>query len=224
MHLTDCFIDFFAFITDFRQKVATSQPPLELVRDTALALLAKSGQLASQGEFEACDLEQARFAVCAWADEVIAASAWHHKQLWLKERLQLTQFNTTDAGEEFFARLAALNPQQRELREVYYLCLVLGFTGRFCKAADQYHLQQLKESNLKLLTEGLNLSPNDTHPLFPAAYPSGENRPAPTRRFPLSAAAVAALLIPLIAFLALFVTYRLTLGTVADNFLKTVTN
>ncbi|HJV65165.1 MAG TPA: DotU family type IV/VI secretion system protein [Geomonas sp.] len=224
MHLTDCFIELFAFITQFRQRVATSQPPLEQVKETALSLMAKSGELASQGEFAACDVEAARFAVCAWADEALANSEWHHRHLWLKERLQQTHFNTTDAGEEFFQRLAALKPPQREVREVYYLCLVLGFTGRFCKSADQWHLQKLKESNLKLLIDGSLPGFLDQSPLFPAAYPPGSNRAVTPKRFSFSLPTLSALLAPLLVFLTMFVVYRITLGTVADTFLKTVTN
>jgi type VI secretion system protein ImpK len=224
MHLTDCFIEFFAFVTDFRQRAGSSQPPFAQVQETALDLLTKSGRLASQGEFPAADLEQARFAVCAWADEVMAGSQWQHKQLWLKERLQQTHFATTDAGEEFFERLAALKPEQRGVREVYYLCLVLGFTGRFCNAADRFHLQQLKESTLRSVTDGSPSPQNGEFILFPAAYPSARTGAAPAKRFPLSVTAVAALLAPLLILLALFITYRLTLSTVADNFLKTVVN
>lgn len=224
MHLTDCFIEFFAFVTHFRQRVATSQPPLQQVKETALALLTKSGELACQGHFPAWDLEQARFAVCAWADEVVANSAWHHKHLWQRERLQQIHFNTTDAGEEFFERLQALQPQQREVREVYYLCLVLGFTGRFCSAADHRHLQLLKEENLKLVTDSRQGAFPEGAPLFPAAYASASDRAAPPHGFSLSLPTLTALLAPVMIFLALFITYRITLGTMADTFLKKVAN
>ncbi|HJV35408.1 DotU family type IV/VI secretion system protein, partial [Geomonas sp.] len=151
-------------------------------------------------------------------------SEWQHKQLWVKERLQQTHFATADAGEEFFERLAALKPEQREVREIYYLCLVLGFTGRFCHSADRSHLQQLKESTLRALTGGAELPLGAESPLFPAAYPPAHSETAPAKRFPLSMTAVAALLAPLLILLTLFITYRLTLGTVADKFLKTVVN
>ena len=224
MRLLDCFIDIFAYITRLEKTVQAEQPPFDQVKGALDRLLAKSEALASEGNLEREAFDQARFAVCAWVDERLAGSAWQHKQLWLRDQLQRTLFNTTEAGEEFFARLAGLGLQQREVREVYYICLVLGFCGRFCQPGDEYQLEQLKGSNLKLLLGTVEVPALDRQQLFPEAYPAGQVCGLPLRRWGPgpSLASVACLLAPVLAFATLFVIYHYTLGSVTENFLRTV--
>ena len=84
---------------------------------------------------------------------------------------------TSDAGELFFERLNAIGPHQRDVREVYYLCLSLGFTGQYCNPGDDFMLEQLRLSNLKLLTgSSMGVPSLDKESLFPDAYPTGENQ------------------------------------------------
>jgi type VI secretion system protein ImpK len=75
------------------------------------------------------------FALAAFADEMILSSKLPFRAAWADQPLQLTYFNENAAGEEFFTRLEV----SRKLRdggaadvlESYYLCLSLGFKGRF---------------------------------------------------------------------------------------------
>ena len=79
-------------------------------------------------------LMDARFAVVAFIDEMILNSGWAHKQEWTSRLLQFHYFETNVAGEEFFDRLnslrRALQPDPN-LLEVYHVCLVLGFEGKY---------------------------------------------------------------------------------------------
>ncbi|MEE9612320.1 MAG: DotU family type IV/VI secretion system protein, partial [Desulfatiglandales bacterium] len=151
MRLSDCFVELIAYVAYFLKSLAQTQPPFEKVKADVQRLLSKSEECLPKGVFSQEDYDQARFAICAWADESILNSSWQEKSRWMGEQLQRLYYQTTDAGEEFFERMNRLAPHQREVREVYYLCLAMGFTGRYCHEGDDYLLEQLKTSNLKLL-------------------------------------------------------------------------
>jgi type VI secretion system protein ImpK len=80
----------------------------------------------SQGE-----IEEARFALVAWADEVALGARWGGRDDWQRETLQLQLYRTTNAGKEFFEHLERLRPEQGAAREIYFLALALGFQGRY---------------------------------------------------------------------------------------------
>lgn len=225
MHLSDCFIEEMAYVRGLVATLATGQPAYDEVRDEIRRLLSESGAHPSAAHFPPEAYDEARFAVCAWIDEEILASSWTERSQWLRDQLQRLHYNTTDAGEEFFRRLGRLAPDDREVREVYYLCLALGFTGRYCHPGDEPLLEQLKAAQLKLLLGDCALPSGAGAALFPEAHPrrkasggSGLSR----GQAPLATAACLAA--PLFLFLILFLIYRFTLSGVSENFLRTVTN
>jgi hypothetical protein len=63
---------------------------------------------------------------------------------WRRTPLQVALFNTANAGEEFFDRLARLTPAQQGVYEVYYLALCLGFRGRYYDEAQEPRLSELR--------------------------------------------------------------------------------
>ena len=222
MRLTDCFMPLVAYVATFQQHAATSQPPYEQVKGDIQRLLSESEAQSKQGTFSAEEYDQARFMVCAWVDEAVLSSAWPHRGAWQREQLQRIYYNTTDAGEEAFDRLNGLGLERREVREVYYLCLALGFKGRFINQGDDFLLDQLKQSNLKVLLGGSAGIPALEHmELFPEAIPTKSAGLAPQRSgFRFSLVTISALLGPLLLFGVLYLVYRFTLNGVAENFFK----
>ncbi len=100
-------------------------------------------------------ISQAKFALVAFLDETVISSAWSQKDSWLSEPLQLKLFETFNAGEEFFNNLKELRQRtssNRDVLEVYYLCLTLGFKGK-------YQLQS--PENLRRIIDDLNM---ELHP------------------------------------------------------------
>lgn len=224
MHLTDCFMELVAYVAYFQKSAAAKQPPFEQVKADVNRLLGQSEPAARRASFPPEDYDVARFAVCAWVDEAILSSAWTHRNLWQREQLQRIHFNTTDAGEEFFDKLNGLGLQQRDAREVYYLCLALGFMGRYCNKGDEFLLDQLKTSNLKLLLgSSVGVPSLDRGELFPEAYPSQGVEPGPRTTGPrFSLFTIAGLAAPVILFGILYGIYRFSLSGIGENFLKTV--
>jgi type VI secretion system protein ImpK len=226
MHLSDCFMEVVAYVTYFLKSVETKQPPYDQVKTDIRRLLMESEGCVSRGLAPREDFDQARFAVCAWVDEAILSSSWHHKNLWLKDELQRFYYNTTDAGEEFFERLNAIGLHQRDVREVYYLCLAIGFTGRYCHPGDEYQLEQIKTSNLKLLLgSSVGLPSLERADLFPEAYPSGSTDMGP-QKFKAGSrlVSIVCLATPILLFCLLYIIYLFTLSGISENFLRTVSN
>ncbi len=147
------------------------------------------------------------------------SSSWNEKGRWQGEQLQRLYYKTADAGEIFFERLNTLGPHQRDVREVYYLCLAMGFTGRYCHEGDEYLVEQLKTANLKLLTgSSVGLPSLDRRELFPEAYPALSDEVVTRRKMarfsPITLFCLAA---PVALYGALFLIYRFILNNVGEN-------
>lgn len=224
MRLTDCFMELVAYVAYFLKTVATTQPPFDQVKADIQRLISESEYLLRDGVFSQEDYDQARFAICAWIDEAILSSSWNEKSRWQGEQLQRLYYQTADAGEVFFDRLNALGPYQRDIREVYYLCLSMGFMGRYCHEGDEYLLEQLKTSNLKVLTgSSVGLPSPDRDQLFPQAYPGESDQVGPQEgRFRFSGFTLLCLGAPVGLYLVLFFIYRFVLNNIGENFLSTM--
>ena len=113
----------------------------------------------------------AKFALVAFLDETIISSSWPQKEAWLSEPVQIKLFETFNAGEEFFNFLNELSQRtgaNKEVLEVYYLCLSLGFKGK-------YQLQS--PENLRKIIDDLNLELHpETYRAIDSISPNGKPR------------------------------------------------
>lgn len=106
--------------------------------------------------------EAARFAVIAWMDETVLCSTFAWRTQWQSEPLQRKYLNTTVAGEQFFARLNALDAGAIQARQVFLFCLQNGFHGQHIHADDHPMLQALIAEQRQLcLPESWQRWPND---------------------------------------------------------------
>lgn len=222
MRLTDCFIELVAYVAYFLKTAGSKQPPFDQVKADIQRLMTESEQRFNQGSFSQEDFDLARFAICAWVDESILNCPWNDRGRWQAEQLQRLYYKTTDAGEIFFERLNNLGPHQRDVREVYYLCLAMGFIGRYCNEGDGYLLDQLRTSNLKVLTgSSVGLPSLDRGELFPEAYPVDSDGLAnPSEKTRLTGFTLLCIGAPLVLFVALFVIYYFILGNVGETILS----
>jgi type VI secretion system protein ImpK len=80
------------------------------------------------------DVYAAKYAFCAAVDETILASQFAVRQEWERLPLQLAFFGDQLAGENFFTQLETLRERgaaRVQALEVFYLCLLLGFKGKY---------------------------------------------------------------------------------------------
>lgn len=79
------------------------------------------------------DMNEVKYALAAFADEVIYHSSWPGRTQWLTNPLQLQFFHENTAGDGFFERLDMLYSQRGRdhVTQIFFVCLALGFQGKF---------------------------------------------------------------------------------------------
>ncbi|OPX56901.1 type VI secretion system protein ImpK [Oceanospirillum multiglobuliferum] len=187
MHLIDCFIDALVFVRQQVELIKQKQHiEFESTRLNIEKYLAEKASLYIEGGYQEEHYDQARFAVVAFIDESILGSGWQHSREWSGDLLQKSYYSTANAGVEFFDRLASLNmidPAHRDVREVYYYCLSMGFTGRYFDSSQKQQLERIKQDTFQLLMAGQphQLQENSTL-LMPSGYPPVTSQTLKSRR------------------------------------------
>ncbi|BBO73287.1 type VI secretion system protein ImpK [Desulfosarcina widdelii] len=223
MRLSDCFVELIAYTAMVIRPDGGGATGFEQVEADIRRLIAESEAACQQGGFSSADYDLARFAVFAWIDETILSSLWEGKTRWLGAQLQRRFYNTADAGKLFFERLNTIGPHQLDVREVYYICLAMGFTGQYCNDGDDYLLEQLKLSNLKLLTgSSMGLPDLKQTTLFPDAYAPDNSQlsMAGPKVKRISAFTLVCAGAPVLLFGVLFVVYRFILGNIGQSLIQ----
>jgi type VI secretion system protein ImpK len=90
------------------------------------------------------DIDSTEFAVVAFLDEVILSSDDTARDTWAKKTLGVEMFGEAVAGEIFFENIDSFrkrsdSPNLADLLEVYLLCLLLGFEGRYAGMKGELH-------------------------------------------------------------------------------------
>jgi type VI secretion system protein ImpK len=139
------------------------------------------------------------------------------RDFWMSQTLQFQYFKENRAGEGFFKRLSAIrvDPNRRDVLRVYYLCLVLGFQGRYRVRGGELELMQLTETLQRDLAQGAEVG-TDT------LSPNGERPPdslrQSARRLPLVAFSAAALAFALLVYTGL----RIAISSEASGVVETI--
>ena len=222
MRLADCFTDMMAYTVMLKKRTGP-----DLSFDQARAhmdrLIRDSEALSGQARVAREDYDLARFAIFAWIDEAIMGSSWDGRTYWQGEQLQRRYFQTADAGELFFQKLNTIGPHQNPVREVYYICLALGFTGQYHNKGDDMLIDQLKVSNLKLLTgSSLDLPAIDRMQLFPDAYAKNTETSDAGAPGGFSLLTAAAFLAPVGLYGILFLIYKFVLSNVGETLISRI--
>ncbi|MDM0044980.1 DotU family type IV/VI secretion system protein [Variovorax dokdonensis] len=129
--------------------------------ERAFELLEQARAAARKAGYAPGAIESASFAMAAWIDEMLmrGAGLGPGTDAPIQQRL----FNSNNARTEFFHHLSALQPEDDEVREVYWNALALGFTGQYYFEGDDegelgklkdLHGQQLATPPLQPLADG----------------------------------------------------------------------
>ena len=162
MRLIDFFIDPILKINSVADNLDQLDDSWEQFKDDLSLMLINAQTQAVKAGFSQVSCSAALFPVVAFIDESILTSTWKRRALWQRESLQRSFFNTTNSGHEFYERLNKLNRQgdDRSVREVYLLCLSLGYKGRYFSPQDRPKIEETRAFNLGLLL------PNDANNVF----------------------------------------------------------
>jgi type IV/VI secretion system ImpK/VasF family protein len=161
--------DLFATVLLFHAAPQARAVGPDALRGELLAALDAFTRTAAAHGYRPDQVEEARFALVAWMDEMVQRTAWEGRDQWYRQLLQLQLFNTNRAGNEFFDHLARLRPEQNDARELYVWCLAFGFEGQYqghpaeLRALLQHHVEMLRAA-------GRAQSVATGDPVTPAAY------------------------------------------------------
>ncbi len=114
------------------------------------------------------DIEAAKYPLVAFIDETILNSHWEGRERWREHPLQLDLYGETVAGERFFERMEKIRAKGEataDLLQIYWLCLALGFEGKY-KLLGKQKLTQLVDElrrELGFSTSALGKSPISPH-------------------------------------------------------------
>ena len=150
-------------------------------------LIQQAQSRALQNDIDLERFQAALFPVLAWADEHISRRhPWEGEHAWQPHLLQRRYFKTGLAGREFFERLEALPAKEAGVREVYLLCLCMGFMGRYSMSPNSAELANLRVEQYKLLQQAdPGFQAGGGNALFPHAYAmSGAGHPGSGPRSP----------------------------------------
>ncbi len=108
-------------------------PAPDILQRRVLGLFDTMMQNGQEARLSEADMNDVKYALAAFADEVIYHSSWPGRTQWLNNPLQLQFFQENTAGDGFFLRLDALHAARGRdhVTQVYFLCLALGFQGKF---------------------------------------------------------------------------------------------
>ena len=80
-------------------------------------------------------VQEAKYALVAWVDEIFINSKWLGSKAWQASPLEVKIFDTREAGEKVFENIDELvnknDSQRSDLLHVYLTILGLGFKGKF---------------------------------------------------------------------------------------------
>jgi len=102
----------------------------EQVLRTVKAFEAKARELGASPEAAYAG----RYALCALIDETVLSTPWGSDSVWNEQSLLATLHNETRGGEKFFqilSRMAEDPLRNLDLLELLYVCLCLGFRGKY---------------------------------------------------------------------------------------------
>ena len=179
MRMMDCFFEVMYLTKNLvHQFENESEKDFDEVRVAIEKKITEGASLYQEGGYSHEHYQIALYGVVSLIDELLLLSKWDHKEQWRDDLLQVKYFQSVSAGEEFYHKLNGLSvfdPAEKDIREVYYYCLILGFRGKYYSDAHQGELDNLIADNLQLVIgPSKNQSfLNKTNYLFPDAYLPG---------------------------------------------------
>jgi type VI secretion system protein ImpK len=128
----------------------TSHPDINKLRAHVEQEVKSFEQAARAGGADTETVSTARYVLCTLIDETVLGTPWGNESIWSEQTLLAKFHQEAWGGEKFFNILDHLlqEPARHiDLLELIYLCLVMGFEGRY-RVQDQgdRQLQSIQES------------------------------------------------------------------------------
>ena len=197
-----------------RLKAGIVAPSNEL-RPQIAAMLMDFEKRAERYRFNHKIVQVAKFALASFVDETVLTNNFPLRDEWEKYPLQLEYFGEQLAGNKFFDKLSAMIKQIEQTAdavEIYYVCMLLGFKGRY-GVYEKEKLLAIMQSTANALVKIGKIKPVELSPNWLA---NDQPKPPEQRGMPVWAkiSAFSGLGLALIVYLTMFL--------MSANFLKGV--
>jgi type VI secretion system protein ImpK len=107
----------------------------------------------------------ARYALCATLDEAVLSTPWGAQTEWAQQTMLVQLHREAWGGEKFYAMLERISqdPERHiELMELQYLCLVVGFTGKYhVEARGHARLAEVRQALYRRIREHHGAAPSE---------------------------------------------------------------
>jgi type VI secretion system protein ImpK len=182
MSLTEACAPVFLYLTTFRRNATTSRAGIKEVKD-ALQREVENVQANCETSVRLRPLaDRILYPLVATADQVLLTSSWNQRAGWSMTLLETHYFKTAEGGRKFFRVVEEVlgDPTEagRELAEVLFVCMGLGFQGELMGERKEF------ERRRQLLFEKARLPGAMGAELAPECYAKNVVRPA--RRLPMA--------------------------------------
>ncbi|CDX15292.1 conserved hypothetical protein [Mesorhizobium sp. ORS 3324] len=130
--LINTFAPLLEFAPELESALAPENPEVLRTRLLDELVRARDAAMAAGSSLERAD--QAAWAVAALLDDLALNTPWGGASAWPRQPLVVMLRGDVDAGTQFFSRLDELERhpnRDRELLELQYYCLALGFRGKY---------------------------------------------------------------------------------------------
>jgi type VI secretion system protein ImpK len=211
-HLIDGALPLFALVMRIRK--LDSHPDVPSLFKRISRQIEALGEEQALGGYDASTQSSFRYALCTFIDEAVMSTPWGSDSTWAQRSLLSVYHEETWGGEKFYTGLTRMmrEPEtNRDLLEVMYVCLCLGFKGRHNLSVHGAAEHQAVIVRLHRILRAVRGEAPDllSHPLANVASRSYRvRRPIPWW-LPWASTAV--------LMLAAFVTYRYRLGLITDR-------
>jgi type VI secretion system protein ImpK len=175
----------FGYASVLPQEPEAPQPVYRQFREEVLGALGKIENEAAEHGIEAEDARQACYALCFFMDTQVAESMWTGRGDWSAEPLGIVLQQDPEGGVNFFRRLEGFGDRHKDVKEVYLVCLSLGFRGKYAEMEPAQQAAKIAEIRQEII-RSINRDPLEKLPeLFPEAYepanPIEDEVPPPPR-------------------------------------------
>ena len=127
------------------------------IRRHALETLGRFEQRAQSSGVAAKTVIAARYALCATLDEAVLSTPWGGQSAWAQQTLLVTLHREAWGGEKFFEmlrRISADPESYHDLIELQYLCLAVGFSGKYQVSEGGYaQIAQVRQDTYRRIHE-----------------------------------------------------------------------
>src|SRR6185369_1610794 len=140
--------------------------PSNDLRPKVAALLEDFEKRAERYRFNHKIVQVSKFALASFVDEVVLMNNFPLRDQWEKYALQLEYFGEQLAGNKFFEKLQAMLGQTevtKDAIEVYYVCMLLGFKGRYA-IYEQEKLLAIMQQTANALVKAGKIVPVELSP------------------------------------------------------------